>query len=133
MNYLCLGAWSDSNSNWNLVPEKTKKSMGLHNQFDGEFWMEFYDDFCREFEEVSICTLGPDFNHDGSVDEAESVKVIFGEWSTSLGTAGGCRNDLRSFATNPQFLLRVLEADDHDDRKEDSNHNIQVTSLGWLV
>ena len=42
----------------------------------GEFWMEFFTDFCREFEEVSICTLGPDFNHDGAVDEAKSVKVI---------------------------------------------------------
>ena len=42
--------------------------------------MEFFTDFCREFEEVSICTLGPDFNHDGSVDQPEAVKVTFGEW-----------------------------------------------------
>ena len=49
-------------------------------QYDGEFWMEFFTDFCREFEEVSICTLGPDFNHDGVVEAAEAVKVTFGEW-----------------------------------------------------
>ena len=42
--------------------------------------MEFFTDFCREFEEVSICTLGPDFNHDGVVEAAEAVKVTFGEW-----------------------------------------------------
>ena len=50
------------------------------SQYDGEFWMEFFTDFCREFEEVSICTLGPDFNHDGVVEAAEAVKVTFGEW-----------------------------------------------------
>ena len=27
--------------------------MGLHHQFDGEFWMEFFGDFCKEFEEVN--------------------------------------------------------------------------------
>ena len=62
--------------------------MGLHDLYDGEFWMEFYGDFCREFEEVSICTLGPDFNHDGTVDEAEAVKVIFGEWVAGEGFSG---------------------------------------------
>ena len=68
--------------------------------------MEFFTDFCREFEEVSICTLGPDFNHDGAVDEAKSVKVILGEWVKDL-TSGGCRNDMTKFSTNPQFLLEI--------------------------
>ena len=27
--------------------------MGLHHQYDGEFWMDFFKDFCREFEEVT--------------------------------------------------------------------------------
>lgn len=75
------GDWCDNHVNWKLVPEKTKRQMGLHNLYDGEFWMEFFSDFCREFEEVSICTLGPDFNADGSVDTAQSVKVTYGEWS----------------------------------------------------
>ena len=94
------GDWSDRSSRWDAVPEKTKRAMGLHKQvynssknlakikrgnlrklqYDGEFWMEFFTDFCREFEEVSICTLGPDFNHDGVVEAAEAVKVTFGEW-----------------------------------------------------
>ena len=43
-------------------------------------------------------------------------------------SAGGCRNDLSLFSTNPQFLLTVLEADDHEDNesKDDSNQNLQV-------
>ena len=73
--------------------------------------MEFFKDFCREFEvqtlvlssflevikgnslkvvkiencidlqEVSICTLGPDFDHDGKVDVAKYMKITFGKVS----------------------------------------------------
>ena len=110
--FLTLGDWADNDSHWRLVSEKTKKSMGLHNLYDGEFWMDFFRDFCREFEEVSICTLGPDFDSDANVDSAEPVKVIFGEWTLGR-TAGGCRNDLRKFAKNPQFILTI-----HDDEKK---------------
>ena len=46
------GEWSDGHSNWSYVSEKTKSNMGLHELYDGEFWMEFFKDFCREFEEV---------------------------------------------------------------------------------
>ena len=31
--------------------------------------MDFFTDFFREFEEVSICTMGPDFDLDGEVDD----------------------------------------------------------------
>jgi len=75
--------------------------------------------FRSEFEEVSICTLGPDFNADGTVDGAKSVKVIFGEWKRGR-TAGGSRNNMRLFAKNPQFLLVVHEADQHDDEEGDA-------------
>ena len=55
---------------------------------------------------MSICTLGPDFDHDGKVDLAKYVKIVFGQWVAGK-TAGGCRNDINSFATNPQFLLTL--------------------------
>ena len=66
-------------------PAKTRRAISGKLQYDGEFWMEFFTDFCREFEEVSICTLGPDFNHDGVVEAAEAVKVTFGEWLPGTG------------------------------------------------
>ena len=31
--------------------------------------------------EVSICTLGPDFDHDGKVDVAKYMKITFGKVS----------------------------------------------------
>ena len=42
---------------------------------DGEFWMSF-DDFCSQFGEVSMCTLGPDFDKDGIVDQAGDVCIL---------------------------------------------------------
>ena len=89
------GDWSDGDSKWEMVENETKKEMGLHYMYDGEFWIEFFTDFCREFEvrnvdfscnflthpfqEVSICTLGPDFDQDGKVDMAKYMKIIFGQ------------------------------------------------------
>jgi len=114
------GSWSDGDKAWDLVSNEVKKEMGLHYMHDGEFWIEFFNDFCREFEEVSICTLGPDFDQDGNVDVAKYIKIVFGEWSAGT-SAGGCRNDLKLFSTNPQFLLTIHP--DDDDASEDSTHH----------
>jgi len=111
------GAWSDGDSKWKSVDHETKKEMGLHYMYDGEFWMEFFHDFCREFEEVSICTLGPDFDHDGKVDVAKYMKITFGKWVPGL-SAGGCRNNLNLFSTNPQYLLTLQQGE--EEHSEDS-------------
>lgn len=57
-------------------------------------------------QEVSICTLGPDFDQDGVVDRVGRSRFVFSQWETGL-SAGGCRNDLKLFAANPQFLLTL--------------------------
>lgn len=44
------GDWGDGDKQWDLVSDHTKKEMGLHYMYDGEFWIEFFSDFCREFE-----------------------------------------------------------------------------------
>ena len=44
------GDWGDGDKQWDLVSDHTKKEMGLHYMYDGEFWIEFFTDFCREFE-----------------------------------------------------------------------------------
>ncbi|XP_037782723.1 LOW QUALITY PROTEIN: calpain-A-like [Penaeus monodon] len=107
------GKWSDTDSLWSGVPEEQRQKLGVNSLSDGEFWMS-YDDFCEQFEEVSVCTIGPDFDNDGTVDHVGQVKAIKGEW-VSGETAGGSRNDFEKFATNPQFLLTVEEPDDDDD------------------
>ena len=79
LKYYCYtGEWSDQNDNWNKVDDETKRKIGLRYKADGEFWMDYFKDFVHEFEEVSICTMGPDFDHDGQVDNANvSIKIQF--------------------------------------------------------
>ena len=78
LKYYYTGEWSDQNDNWNKVDDETKRKIGLRYKADGEFWMDYFKDFVHEFEEVSICTMGPDFDHDGQVDNANvSIKIQF--------------------------------------------------------
>ena len=92
-------------------------------------WMKILQFEVQRFnckQEVSICTLGPDFDHDGKVDVAKYMKITFGkvspasqmiseaivncliifspQWVPGL-SAGGCRNNLNLFSTNPQVRL----------------------------
>ena len=49
-----LSSWSDGDQCWDQVSGDTKREMGLHYLHDGEFWIEFFDDFCKEFEVIII-------------------------------------------------------------------------------
>ncbi|XP_076056282.1 calpain-B-like [Oratosquilla oratoria] len=110
------GGWADGDPKWEGVSEDQKEKLGCTKLSDGEFWMEFHD-FWNQFEEVSLCTMGPDYDKDGLVDQVGKVQAIKGEWVCGV-TAGGSRNDFASFATNPQILLSVQnESDDEDDDK----------------
>ncbi|XP_064097877.1 calpain-A-like isoform X1 [Macrobrachium nipponense] len=109
------GDWGDSDEKWDGISDEQKTKLGFHLTVDGEFWMCF-DDFCGQFEEVSVCTIGPDFDHDGTVDYVGQVKAIKGEWVVGE-SAGGSRNDFEKFATNPQYLLTITEPDDDDENE----------------
>lgn len=105
---------------WNLVDDDTKKWLQFQVKEDGEFWMS-YNDFLTHFQEVhffnatfhkttnmqvTICTLEPDFDGDGASEASEHILCAHGAWRLGV-SAGGCRNDLDLFATNPQFALTV--------------------------
>lgn len=64
-----LFCWFFSDINWNLVNEDIKQEIGLQSKDDGEFWMS-YRDFCKQFQEVTICLTGPDFEDDEEVESA---------------------------------------------------------------
>ncbi|KAK3859138.1 hypothetical protein Pcinc_034716 [Petrolisthes cinctipes] len=113
------GEWADSDEKWLGVSEEQRRKLGNASISDGEFWMS-YTDFCVQFEEVSICTIGPDFDHDGIVDKVGQVKAIKGEWVKGV-SAGGSRNDFELFSTNPMFLLRIHEPN-YDDYPSDFNN-----------
>ncbi|XP_052247024.1 calpain-B-like isoform X2 [Dreissena polymorpha] len=111
------GSWSDNDVNWNWVDERTKEHLGLRSKDDGEFWMSFRD-FCKHFSEVTICLTGPDFDGHGLSDQAGHVEVIRGQWVKGI-SAGGSRNDLQNFATNPQYLLILNEPDEFNEDTDD--------------
>ncbi|XP_071111005.1 calpain-A-like [Haliotis cracherodii] len=112
------GSWSDNDVNWEWVDDDTKDSLGLESRDDGEFWMSFKD-FCRHFQEVTICLTGPDFDGDGVSDSAGHFVRLDGSWEEGVN-AGGSRNDLKLFATNPQYLLTLTHPDDFNQDTDDA-------------
>ncbi|CAG2228582.1 CAPNN [Mytilus edulis] len=104
------GSWSDNDINWNLVNEDIKQEIGLQSKDDGEFWMS-YRDFCKQFQEVTICLTGPDFEDDEEVESAGHVEVMKGEWIA--GKSGGVKSLQIGF---------VLYKTDHPNRRLDTRH-----------
>ncbi|XP_074544239.1 calpain-9 [Halichoeres trimaculatus] len=104
------GPWSDKSGEWDYVDPSDKRI--LQNSEDGEFWMEF-EDFKRNYDKVEICNMTPDALTDNTMRHWE-VNLFEGNWIRG-STAGGCRNFIDTFWTNPQFKLQLEDADDDDD------------------
>ena len=60
---------------WESVSGETKEAIGMKKRADGEFWMS-YGDFCQHFQEITICTLGPDFDGDGLADKTGRILFV---------------------------------------------------------
>ncbi|XP_075947887.1 calpain-9 [Anarhichas minor] len=105
------GPWSDSSREWNNVDAADKNRL-LQKSDNGEFWMEF-NDFKRNYNKVEICNMTPDDLSDNTKRHWE-VNMFEGNWIRG-STAGGCRNFIDTFWTNPQFKLQLEDADDDDD------------------
>ncbi|XP_010192962.1 PREDICTED: calpain-9 isoform X2 [Mesitornis unicolor] len=72
-----------------------------------------FEDFKVHFDKVEICNLTPDALEDSTAHKWE-VTVHHGSWVRG-STAGGCRNFLETFWTNPQIKLHLTEKDDGED------------------
>ncbi|KAM5163903.1 calpain-9 [Mantella aurantiaca] len=104
------GAWSDNSPEWSSIEPEERKRLCQTSLDDGEFWMKF-EDFKRYFDKVEICNLTPDALDDDT-DHKWEVTVHQGSWVRG-STAGGCRNFLETFWTNPQIKLSLKEKDDN--------------------
>ncbi|XGW16965.1 hypothetical protein V3C99_001972 [Haemonchus contortus] len=114
------GPWSDGSKEWRSIPDNVKQDMGLKFDHDGEFWMSF-EDFMRNFEKMEICNLGPDVMDE--VYQMTGVRAAGMVWATNTHdgawirnqTAGGCRNYINTFASNPQYRVQLTDSDPDDD------------------
>uniref|UniRef100_A0A8C6X977 Calpain 9 n=1 Tax=Naja naja TaxID=35670 RepID=A0A8C6X977_NAJNA len=106
------GAWSDNSSEWDSLSPSEKQQLHHTALDDGEFWMKF-EDFLSNFEKVEICNLTPDALEDNAAHKWE-VSIHQGSWVRGA-TAGGCRNFIETFWTNPQFKLQLTEKDEGQD------------------
>uniref|UniRef100_A0A663MY26 Calpain 9 n=1 Tax=Athene cunicularia TaxID=194338 RepID=A0A663MY26_ATHCN len=106
------GPWSDNSLEWRSVSPSEQRRLSQAALDDGEFWMK-YEDFKVHFDKVEICNLTPDALEDSTAHKWE-VTIHQGSWVRG-STAGGCRNFLETFWTNPQIKLRLTEKDDGQD------------------
>lgn len=96
-----------SSEEWNNVPDREKRKMGLVVADDGEFWWELhylksslfsfyrmeFEDCVQWFTNITICRL---LDRRWSLHEA----VFHGAWEGL--SAGGCSNFKATFRNNPQ-------------------------------
>uniref|UniRef100_A0A8C8BPH8 Calpain 9 n=1 Tax=Otus sunia TaxID=257818 RepID=A0A8C8BPH8_9STRI len=106
------GPWSDKSLEWRSVSPSEQRRLSQAALDDGEFWMKF-EDFKVHFDKVEICNLTPDALEDSTAHKWE-VTIHQGSWVRG-STAGGCRNFLETFWTNPQIKLHLTEKDDGQD------------------
>ncbi|XP_051470019.1 calpain-9 isoform X3 [Apus apus] len=106
------GPWSDNSQEWRSVSPSEQRRLSQEALDDGEFWMKF-EDFKVYFDKVEICNLTPDALEDNTAHRWE-VTIHQGSWVRG-STAGGCRNFLETFWTNPQIKLHLTEKDDGQD------------------
>ena len=105
------GAWSDGSPEWGYVPDEEKESLGINFDDDGEFWMS-YKDWRRHFDQCEITNLSPDALGDDNPFKWE-VTTYTGSWEPGV-SAGGCRNFIDTFASNPQFMVTLTDPDEND-------------------
>ncbi|XP_028278557.1 calpain-2 catalytic subunit-like [Parambassis ranga] len=102
------GPWSDGSSEWRHVSKDVKAKLNSVAE-DGEFWMS-YSDFIKQFSRLEICNLTPDTLMSDDVGRWNHYQFE-GMWRVG-STAGGCRNNPATFASNPQFMISLEDVDD---------------------
>ena len=110
------GKWSDGSPEWQFIPDDEKEKLGLNFEHDGEFYIS-QKDFMTYFEAVEMTHLMPDSLDDEELFQGKlqwHTKHFDGSWVTGEN-AGGCRNFLKTFANNPQYLVVLEDSDDDED------------------
>jgi len=110
------GPWSDRSKEWQSIPEETRKEIGLVFNDDGEFLMS-YEDFIKNFYQLEMCNLSAEsLTDDPTVALNRRWEEVRhgGSWIKKV-TAGGSRNNLETFWTNPQYHFKIVDPDEDDE------------------
>ncbi|XP_025105443.1 calpain-B-like isoform X7 [Pomacea canaliculata] len=141
------GAWSDKSREWSLITEDEKAELGLTFSDDGEFWMSFKD-FTENFQKLEICNIGPDSLNEEMLTNKKRWEAHKenGAWTRRVN-AGGCRNYLDTFWTNPQYRITLTDPDDDDDddlcttivallqkdRRKKRKEGLDLLTIGYVI
>ncbi|XP_067840183.1 calpain-9 [Heptranchias perlo] len=106
------GPWSDNSPEWKTIDAAEYRRLNMISKDDGEFWMAF-DDFKRHYDKVEVCNLTPDSLDEDAIHKWEVINFE-GIWTKGC-TAGGCRNFQDTFWINPQYKVKLLEADEEQE------------------
>ncbi|XP_014391444.1 PREDICTED: calpain-9 [Myotis brandtii] len=138
----CPAVFAPSSPEWRAVGPAEQQRLSHAALDDGEFWMAF-SDFKAHFDKVEICNLTPDALEEDAPHKWE-VTVHQGSWVRG-STAGGCRNFLDTFWTNPQIRLSLTEKDDgqeactllvalmQKDRRKLKRFGANVLTIGYAI
>jgi len=107
------GPWSDGSDEWMFIEDGEKEAHGIVFEDDGEFFMS-KDDFLKHFDSLEVCHLSPEMSRDDEGSICWHEQHINSSWIAGE-TAGGCRNFIETFASNPQFLIKLVDSDNDDD------------------
>ena len=140
------GAWSDKSAEWKFISDDERCRIGLTFNDDGEFWMS-YQDFSTNFQKVEICNLGPECPFDPAAFKKRWESTAQnGSWKRRV-SAGGCRNYLDTFWTNPQFRVEVVDPDEDDEeelgtilvglmqkgRRKKRKEGLDLLTIGYVI
>jgi calpain len=122
----------DEPGDWDYISDEDKARVGAADEDNGIWWMP-YTDFVANYSDATICSIGPDFDDDGvATGDSWLLSQAHGAWVAGE-TAGGCRNDVDYYATNPQYLLELKEADDFDPSVDDADQEGKCTTVIGLM
>uniref|UniRef100_A0A3P8NTZ1 Calpain catalytic domain-containing protein n=1 Tax=Astatotilapia calliptera TaxID=8154 RepID=A0A3P8NTZ1_ASTCA len=113
------GKWSDKSDLWDKVSPEVKKK--CFDRDDGEFWMQM-EDFCSCFAKVYICCETPNFL-DGDLKCQWNCMIYDDSWVAGTSAGGNVKHS--TFATNPQYRIRVTVID----KKEPGDKNIVLSLM----